>query len=52
MIFPTIRTLEQLAAYPSAIEALRALAREGVRTVRPTLVIAPTGDNKQPRRDD
>ena len=52
MIFPTIRTLEQLADYPSAGEALKALAREGVRTVKPTLVIAPAGGGKRRHGDD
>ncbi len=52
MVFPTIRTLEQLAAYASAAEALKALAREGVRTVKPTLVIAPVRGGKHAPGDD
>ncbi len=52
MVFPTTRTLEQLADYPGAAQALRALARREVRTVKPTLVVARTGGGKRPRRDD
>ncbi len=51
MVFSTTRTLEQLADYPGAAQALRALARREVRTVKPTLVVARTGGGKRPRRD-
>ena len=43
MVFPTIRTLEQLASYRSAREALADLDAAPVRTIMPTLVVTPTG---------
>lgn len=43
MVFPTIRTLEQLAPHRSACDALEAIGAEAVRTILPTLVIMPTG---------
>jgi 8-oxo-dGTP pyrophosphatase MutT (NUDIX family) len=43
MVFPTIKTLEQLAAYPSAEAALSELGGARVRTIMPTLVITPLG---------
>lgn len=43
MIFPTIRTLEQLAEHRTSRDALAALARSSIRTVIPTLVITDTG---------
>ena len=43
MIFPTIRTLEQLAHFASAGDALDAIRRERVRSIMPTLVITPEG---------
>ena len=43
MVFPTIKTLEQLRAFNTADGALRGFAQAPVRTVLPTLVITPTG---------
>ncbi len=43
MVFPTIKTLEQLARYSSPEETLAELGRTRVRTIMPTLVITPTG---------
>ncbi|MEM7417247.1 MAG: NUDIX hydrolase [Gemmatimonadota bacterium] len=43
MVFPTIKTIEQLTAFESADEALAAYGRAPVRTILPTLVITPTG---------
>jgi recombination protein RecT len=43
MVFPTIKTLEQLRDLASAGAALGDLARQSVRTIMPTLVITPTG---------
>lgn len=43
MVFPTIKTLEELAAYRTAEDALSGFAGSPVRTIMPTLVITPTG---------
>ena len=43
MVFPTIKTLEQLAHFRSADEALAELASIRVRTIMPTLIVTPTG---------
>lgn len=43
MVFPTIKTLEQLARYRTADDALAGFAGSAVRTIMPTLVITPTG---------
>lgn len=43
MVFPTIKTLEQLAAYPDADTALAEIGAAPVRTILPSLVITPTG---------
>ena len=43
MVFPTIKTLEQLARYPDADTALSAIGAAPVRTIMPTLVVTPTG---------
>ncbi len=43
MVFPTIKTIEQLAAHPSAEAALEAWADAPVRTILPRLVLTPTG---------
>lgn len=43
MVFPTIKTLEQLDTYASAEEALKELGSHSVRTIMPTLVVTPTG---------
>ncbi|MDX1645682.1 MAG: hypothetical protein R3304_00955 [Longimicrobiales bacterium] len=43
MVFPTIKTIEQLASYDSAEEALERLGGQEVRTILPTLVVTPTG---------
>jgi 8-oxo-dGTP pyrophosphatase MutT (NUDIX family) len=43
MVFPTIKTIEQLAKYERADDALSGFAGEPVRTILPTLVITPTG---------
>ena len=43
MIFPTIKTLEQLRDFRTTEEALASLGRRSVRTVMPTLVITETG---------
>jgi len=43
MVFPTVKTLEQLAAYGSVDAALEDLARREIPTLLPRLVITPTG---------
>jgi len=43
MVFPTIKTLEELAIYDSADAALDGYALSPVRTILPKLVITPTG---------
>ena len=43
MVFPTIRTIEELARYPSVDDALDGYGAATVRTILPTLVITPTG---------
>lgn len=43
MVFPTIKTLEQLAGYPDADTALERIRAAPVRTILPSLVITPTG---------
>ena len=43
MVFPTIKTLEQLARYASPEEALSVVGRTRVRTIMPTLILTPTG---------
>lgn len=43
MVFPTIKTLEQLARYDSADAALGGIGGQEVRTILPTLVVTPTG---------
>lgn len=43
MVFPTIKTLEQLTPFESADHALDGLRGLSVRTIMPTLLITPTG---------
>lgn len=43
MIFPTIKTLEQLTRYSSVGEALRDLGSLRIRTILPRIVITPDG---------
>ncbi len=43
MVFPTIKTLEQLAEYADAASALQRIGAAPVRTILPSLVITPTG---------
>ncbi len=43
MVFPTIKTIEQLTAFSGADEALAHFAASRVRTILPTLVMTPTG---------
>jgi len=43
MVFPTIKTLEQLRGYGTADEMLASLAGQSVRTIMPTLVITESG---------
>lgn len=43
MVFPTIRTLEQLSPHRRAGDALAALGRSPVPTIMPRLVVTPTG---------
>jgi 8-oxo-dGTP pyrophosphatase MutT (NUDIX family) len=43
MVFPTIKTIEELTAFGSADEALEGFAGSPVRTILPTLVVTPTG---------
>lgn len=43
MVFPTIKTLEQLAPHPDADTALVEIGAAPVRTILPSLVITPTG---------
>lgn len=43
MVFPTIRTLQELAAFDTPHAALRSYADAPVRTIMPRLVVTPTG---------
>lgn len=43
MVFPTIKTVEQLARYGTSDDALEGIGRQPVRTILPTLVVTPTG---------
>ena len=43
MVFPTIKTLEQLRDFRTTEEALADIGAQPVRTILPTLVITPTG---------
>jgi 8-oxo-dGTP pyrophosphatase MutT (NUDIX family) len=43
MVFPTIKTIEQLQGYATVDDALAGFAGVQVRTIMPTLVITPTG---------
>ena len=43
MVFPTIKTLQQLAGYPDADTALARIRAAPVRTILPSLVLTPTG---------
>jgi len=43
MIFPTIKTIEQLRDYGTTDEVLAALAGRAVRTIMPTMVITESG---------
>ena len=43
MVFPTIKTIEQLLPFSEVDAALEAIRSEPVRTIMPTLVITPTG---------
>jgi 8-oxo-dGTP pyrophosphatase MutT (NUDIX family) len=43
MVFPTIKTIEQLVGFETADDALAGFAKAPVRTVLPTLVVTPTG---------
>ena len=52
MIFPTIKTLEQLRDYGTTEEALASLAGRSVRTVLPTLVITETGIRLELEEDE
>jgi len=47
MVFPTIKTIEQLASYRSADEALAGFAGAPVRSIMPTLVVTATGVGMQ-----
>jgi len=47
MIFPTIKTLEQLAPHETVDEALGAFGGAPIQTIMPTLVITPTGVGMQ-----
>lgn len=52
MVFPTIKTLEQMADYATADAALDGFGGRPVRTILPTLVITPTGVGLQIDDDD
>lgn len=52
MVFPTIKTIEDLAAYGSVDAALRGFGALPVRTILPTLVITPTGVGLQLDEDE
>ena len=43
MVFPTIKTIEELSEFDSVESALDVLGRREVRTILPTLVVTPTG---------
>ncbi len=51
MIFPTIKTLEQLVPHETVDEALEAVGRRPVQTLMPTLIITPTGVGMQLRSE-
>lgn len=52
MVFPTIKTLEELERFDSADAALDGFAAAPVRTILPTLVVTPTGVGLQIDEDD
>ncbi len=55
MVFPTIKTLQQLARFPSAGAALETLGTADVPTILPRLVVTPTGvglDVPDPQRPE
>ena len=43
MVFPTIKTIEELARFESTDEALDGYAGSPVKAILPTLVVTPTG---------
>jgi len=43
MVFPTIKTIEQLTSFSDTDQALASFAGQPVRTILPTLVVTPTG---------
>ncbi|MFQ5536600.1 MAG: hypothetical protein ACE5GJ_04035 [Gemmatimonadota bacterium] len=43
MVFPTIKTLEQLAAFSTVEELLATMGRRTIPTILPRLVLTPTG---------
>lgn len=52
MVFPTIKTIEQLVRFDDAGTALRSFGSMPVRTILPTLVITPTGVGLQLEDDE
>ncbi len=53
MVFPTVRTLEQLTAFESVEAALATLATLDVPAIQPELVLTPTGVSMRvPRGED
>jgi len=47
MVFPTIKTLQDLVGYDSVDAALASFGADPIRTIMPTLVITPTGVGMQ-----
>ncbi|MCA1789919.1 MAG: hypothetical protein LC667_08675 [Thioalkalivibrio sp.] len=52
MVFPTIKTLEQLAVYSDCDDALERIRAAPVRTILPSLVITPTGVGLELNEED
>jgi len=51
MVFPTIKTIEELEAYRTVDHALDSYGSAPVRTILPTLVITPTGVGLEINKD-
>ena len=52
MIFPTIKTIEQLCEYETTTDALASLAGRSVRTIMPTLVMTEDGPRLEIEGDE
>ncbi len=52
MIFPTIKTIEQLCDYETTTDAFASLAGRSVRTIMPTLVMTEDGPRLEIEGDE